>query len=485
MEVGMKRRILQETNWGVFLLLALVLFLFVNYLAFRHYHRWDLTQSRTFSLSPQTEKVLKGLTKPLDVVVFLAPGDELYGKVKDLLNAYQGASPRVHVEAIDPDRQRARMQELAKRYNVTTANTVVFALGDASKYVEKDQMVDYDFSTFAQGGTPKIKAFKAEEAFTNAILDLLEPKKPVIYFTAGHGERQAGGQGEGIGTFKDRLSKEGDQVRAWESLGKPAVPPDADLVVVAGPEHPFMPQEAAVLDAFLKGGGKALFLLDPVLSQGKPPAFGTTGLEGLLKEWGLGVDQDLAVDPKGAVPYLGAQTFFAAAYSQHAVVRDLAKNKLPVLFTLACSLQPQAPSDSDFKVERLVESTAEAWGEKDLVHLDKVTRDASDVPGPLVLAAAVSSEKAGKKARIVAVGDCDLLSDSLLQAGGGNLLFGLNAVHWLLAQESRLAIPPKTEVETHLSLTAAQSNFLFALFVVFLPGIVIAAGVFTYMKRRR
>jgi hypothetical protein len=69
----------------------------------------------------------------------------------------------------------------------------------------------------------------------------------------------------------------------------------------------------------------------------------------------------------------------------------------------------------------------------------------------------------------VVVGDSDVLSDALLQAGGGNLLFGLNAAHWLLSQEDRIAIPPKTAVETHLALTAGQSNFLFVLFVILLP----------------
>lgn len=481
----MKKRVLQGANWSLFLTLVLALFLIVNYFAYRHYHRWDLTASRSFSISQETDKVLKGLTKPLKVVVFLAPADELYGKVKDLLSAYQAASPKVQVEYIDPDREQARVQELAKRYKVSVANVVVFDLGDNSKYVEKDQMVDYDFSGLQMGGAPKVKAFKAEEAFTNAILDLLEPKKPVLYFTSGHGERAAAPGGEGISTFRDRLAKEGAQVRDWQSLGQAAVPSDAGVLVIAGPQNRFLPQEADAIGRYLLLGGKALVLLDPVITEGKSPAFGETGLEGLMKTWGVTADQDIAIDPKGVVPYLGAQTFFAAGYSAHPIVKDLDRNKLPVLFTLAQSLHLDKPADADYTAEPLIRTTAQAWGEKDLAHLDKVSLDPEDEKGPLTLAAVVSSEKIGKKARLVVVGDSDFLSDALLPAGNGNLLFSLNAMHWLLAQESRLAIPPKTAVETHLTLTGQQSNVLFILFVVLMPGAIIGAGIFVYLRRRR
>ena len=134
----------------------------------------------------------------------------------------------------------------------------------------------------------------------------------------------------------------------------------------------------------------------------------------------------------------------------------------------------------------LLKSSGGAWGEKDLGNLEKgVSKDPTDTQGPLGLAVAVSSETPGKKTRIVVVGDSDLISDEFLQVGVGNLLFGLNAAHWLLQQESRIAIPPKTAVEAHLALTATQSNVLFVLFVLVFPAVVIAAGVFVYMRRRR
>jgi LPXTG-motif cell wall-anchored protein len=133
----------------------------------------------------------------------------------------------------------------------------------------------------------------------------------------------------------------------------------------------------------------------------------------------------------------------------------------------------------------MVRTTSQAWGEKDLAHLEDVKKDPTDAAGPLAVSAAVWSEKSGKRTRLVVAGDSDWASDALIQVGGGNLMLALNSVHWLLSQENRLAIPPKTSVETHLNLTGSQANVLFVLFVLGLPALAAAAGVYVYLRRRR
>ncbi|MEJ2420414.1 MAG: Gldg family protein [Acidobacteriota bacterium] len=142
------KRLLQGANWGVFLILALALLFIVNYLGYRHYHRWDWSSASTSRLSQQTKKVLGHLEHPVKVVVFLAPGGDLYTHVNGLLSSYKAAAPagKFSVEYIDPDRQRARMEMLARKYNVTRANVVVFSSNGHSKYVTMDQMADYSAS---------------------------------------------------------------------------------------------------------------------------------------------------------------------------------------------------------------------------------------------------------------------------------------------------------------------------------------------------
>lgn len=482
----MKKRLLEQTNWGVFLLLLLLLLGIVNYLALRHYARWDLTKNRVHSLSDQTLKVLGGLREEVKVTVFLAPGDELFDRVMTLLEAYREKSPRIRLETVDPDRDRARAQALAQQYKVQVANVVVFEAGGHVRHVEKDQMVEYDFSGLSLGAPAKVKAFKAEGAFTNALLEVVDPRKPVVLFTSGHGERSAGGKGEGIGVLRGRLSGEGATVREWVSLGQAAVPEEASAVVVAGPQTPFSPEEARVLEAYLERGGRLLLLLDPALA-GRPPAFQPTGLEELLRRWGVTPDDDVVLDPPAAVPQLGPQTFFASNFGDHPVVRDLAQNEFLVLLALCRSLQVGTPQAEGYAVAPLLRTSASAWGVRDLAALAKgVPRGPGDGGGALVLAAAVFPGEKGKgKARLVVVGDSDFATDAFLGQGFGNQLFALNALHWLLEQESRIAIPPREAVETHLDLTTTQANVLFVLFTVLLPLAAAGAGIYVFLQRRR
>src|SRR5581483_11465056 len=76
------------------------------------------------------------------------------------------------------------------------------------------------------------------------------------------GERTPGGSPESYGRFASALAAENYAPEPLSLLGEP-VPPDADLVVVAGPQHDFLVPELDALAAHLRNGGGVLMLLDP------------------------------------------------------------------------------------------------------------------------------------------------------------------------------------------------------------------------------
>src|SRR4029077_19536495 len=77
---------------------------------------------------------------------------------------------------------------------------------------------------------------------------------------------------------------------------QPAVPADADVVIIAGPKTDFLAPEIDLLKAYLGKGGKVLVLLDPVLKADQPqPA----ALQGLLKDWGIEAGNDIVLDVSG------------------------------------------------------------------------------------------------------------------------------------------------------------------------------------------
>jgi ABC-type uncharacterized transport system involved in gliding motility auxiliary subunit len=465
---------------GVLLLAALLVIL--NYFGWKYYKRFDWTSSQLYSLSDKTQKVLKGLQKDIDFVVFLSPEQhDLYQPTTELLQRYGAVSRRVHVRVVDLEKNPLEAQSLSQKYGVNTQGVVV-ASGEDKRVVASQDLAEID----SQSGEPRITGFKGEQLFTSAILQLSEGRKPKILFTTGHGEHTLDDQGgHGFSSAQQLLGRDNFDLSEWASLGAAAVPPGTDLVVVAGPTSSFVQPELDTLSAYLNNGGRMLVLLDPTVS----PAGGTglvdTHLEGWLARYGIKVGQDIVVDPASMLPFFGPETIFIKSYGDHPVTKAFAGGSVPVLVSLARSAG--AGSAPGIKVTDLLRSSPKGWGETDLAHLDKVGLDPRDVPGPVPIGAVAESALTapGKRPmRLVVFGDSDFATNQLFQANQDNGLLLSNTLNWLVEREALLGIPPKKTEQVRLTLTGDEIRKIY-LVAAILPILAVVLGGVVFVRRRR
>jgi ABC-type uncharacterized transport system involved in gliding motility auxiliary subunit len=486
-----KARALRAGTSAVAVILGVALLVGINYLSARHWARGDWTSTRIYSISEQTKKILAGLKSPVRVTVFMTAGARLYQPVRELLSRYQALSPKIEVEYLDPTRNVARAEALLKEFGVRQ-NTVVFRSGDRKKYVEEDKLADFDFAAAQMGGTPTIKAFKGEEAFTSAILAVSEQKQPKIVFTQGHNEAalESSERGRGYSEAKQLLERDNMTVATWASLGKDDLPAGTDVVVVAGPRTAFLEPEAGALEKHLAAGGHALILLDPVLpGPGSPPP--DLGFAGLLGKYGLRLGNDIVVDPSNALPMVGAETVLANKYGTHPIVRPLSAESLPVVFPLARSVTKAEKPPDGVAETMLVETSAEGWGETNLKALAEgngaIQKEPGDTPGPVSIAVALgpADEKTadGKVPRLVVIGNSRFAGDGSIANGGNGVLLA-NAIHWLTGSEKQIGIAPKTIEQASLSLTDSQVRRIGIFSVAVLPGLAILLGIWVWYRRR-
>ncbi|HSD72461.1 MAG TPA: GldG family protein [Thermoanaerobaculia bacterium] len=470
--------------------LGVALLLGVNWLGSRHWLRGDWTKTRLYSLSPTTRKLVGSLTKPVKITVFMdRDSSRLWTPVSEILARYRALSPKIEVEYVDPKRNPARAEALVREFGIRQS-TVVFRSGDRKKYVEEDKLADYDFANAQMGrAAPEIKAFKGEEAFTSAILAVTEARTPHVYFSAGHGEGglDSGERGRGFADAKQLLERDNLVVAKWDSLGKDAVPTDADAIIVAGPRTAFLEPEAGALEKYLAGGGRVLVMLDPVLPAAGSPA-PDYGLGKLLAANGVKLGNDIVLDPANALPLVGAETVFANHYGSHPIVRALADEGLPVILTLARSVTKSDTSGAAGSPTVLVETSSDGWGETSLANLEEqVKKDPQDTAGPVGLAVAVGpaeeAKASGTRGRLVAVGNSRFAANGSL-GNAGNANFFLNSVHWLTGSEKQIGIAPKTPEQASLSLTQAQVRRIGIFSIVGLPALAVVLGVWVWYRRR-
>jgi len=496
-----RKRVLSGSLLGAGVLLAVALFVILNYFGWKYHQRFDWTQNRLYSLSEKTGNVLADLDRDVEVVVFMSPGDELFSATSEQLARYEAGSSRIRVRFVDPEKNLLEAQTLVEMYELSHLNVVVFDTGDDRRIVEGTELADYDYSGVQYGQGPQLIGFKGEEVFTSTLLDLMESRKPRILFTTGHGELSLDDASPaGMSLARELLGKDNFELEEWATIGQSQVPPGSDLLVIAGPNSTFLEPELTVLRSYLAAGGRMLVLLDPTLSAGG--GLVKTGLESLLVDFGVLVGEDIVVDPSNPLPFFGAETLFVTSYSDHPIVRSLDQAQLPVVVALARSVG-LAPGVHGYDRQELMRTTPEGWGETGFDNLQEVDFDDLDLAGPVPLAVAVeaagevsevdgedlatedpASADPSSEMRLVVIGDSDLATNTQLQNVPNATLLA-NTLNWLVERESLVGIPPKQPEHVKLSLTASQLSRLTWLVLIVLPGLVILAGVTVYLRRRR
>lgn len=474
-----RARILTTSTTAIAIVLAVALTLMVNWLGYRHYHRADWTAAKMYTLSDKTLSTLKALQNEVRVVVFMTPQTPLFEDTKELLQRYAAATPKIKVEFIDPDREPLRTQQLAQEFGVSAANTLVFAAADRKKYVTSEQLAEYDYSGFQMGQQPRMKGFKGEEQFTAAILGVDSTRQPKTCFVSGHGERPLDDFGrDGLSQFKEALLRDNIQAESV-TLFSGAVAEGCDVLVIAGPTAPYTEVEKTALRSYLGGGGRLLVMLDPMLGGQQQPS----GLESLLKDHGVEVQDSVVVDPARRLPFFDLSAVYASDFRSHPVTTGL--EGLAVLLPVVRSV---TTVEADGITSAILLTTSEAgWGETDLTRLlasGEAGKDDADVPGPVSLAVAADAENGEEGGwRLVAVGDADFLTNDYL-VNAGNRSFALNAVSWLVQRDAALGIAPREPEQVSLFLSQAQMRTVTLISLVGLPGLAILVGVAVWWRRR-
>src|SRR5882672_5167280 len=454
---------------ALLVLIALGVAVLANAVSLRYNTRWDMTEGKRHSLSPQTVKLLKGLTAPVEAIAFFR--SDMPGKktAEDLLKQYAQASDgKFTYRMEDPDRSPG----LARRYGVESYGTLVMQSGEKSEKVPDAE----------------------EERLTNALVKVTRPGNPVIYVVKGHGERDiSSAERTGLSQAKEQMEKANYTVKELELARTGTVPADAAVVIVPGPKNDLLPPEILALDEYLAKGGRVLFMADPLQAE---------GVAKYLVKYGVTLGNDLVVEPSpiGQLFGVGPEVPLVTRYEQHAITRDM--SNVMTGFPLTRSVAPAEKPPRGLRATALARTSRDSWGETDLEGLRRgqpAKKDPADTQGPVPVLTAVTIEPApgaktdpkaegesGKKpeGRLVVLGTSTFASNQALGFQGNRDLF-LNIVAWLAGQEDEIAVRPKDPRQNPIFATEAQKNAILWLSIVVLPGAVMVCGIALVVRRRR
>jgi len=399
-----------------------------NFLANRYNKSYDSTANKQFSLSDQTEKAVKGLKKDVTVTYF---GDtNSFRDARDLLGRYTNLSPKLKVEYIDP----LKKPQVAIAAGFRRDTTLVVNTGERREDAKS----------------------LTEEEITGALIRSLKGGERTACFLMGSGEHPlddtAGG---GYSALKEALEHNNYKTRTV-NLAQPAaplgtaaapvigqvpqakveIPKDCTVLVSGGPKLGYSAAEAAAIRAFVEGGGSALFLMDTPLPIGTQEGTENPEVVKMLADWGITMNDDLALDTSGVgqIFGLGPEVAVITAYESQPIVRDFKEG------------QPTAiPLSRTLKIDG----------------------------------------KPGISGRFVVFGSSLWAANSFVASRQiANRDLALNTFNWLTSDEDLISIRPKEPEDRRLNITGNRMSMIFWWSVVLLPLTVVGAGLMVWWRRR-
>ena len=183
------------------------------------------------------------------------------------------------------------------------------------------------------------------------------------------------------------------------------VPEDCNLLIVPAPVKPYLDTEVKLLEDYLQGGGRALFLL---AAQRGPE------LAPVLASYGIQMGNDIVVDQVLRLfqgPALGVEPM-AQSYGRHPITEGFSQR---TIFPFTRSVDAIGDKKPGVEVTSIVKTSPSSWAETDLDGLFKKGQAAldekADRKGPISIgvAATVSTKKGDKdvQSRLVAFGSTE------------------------------------------------------------------------------
>ncbi len=440
---------------SLYTIVVIAALVMINWLGNRYNKTYDTTSNKRYTLSQETQKIVKGLKQPATITyIDKASG---FAGAKGILDRYANLSSKVHVQYVDYQKQPT----VARAYGLRYAGTAYVEIG------------------------PRREEAKAltEEGITGAFLKDLKGVRKVCFVTGSQEHALDGTDSNGLSQFKTMLDRDNYQAQPMTLLDKTAVPSDCNVLVIAGPSADYTANEVSAVKNYVENGGRAMILLDPPLDFGREHIAENAGMVKLLDSWGITENKDLVLEqnPMGQLFGFGPEIPLVSSYESQPIVADM-KNSFtgfPVTRSLAVKNTDKVTN------QKLFSTSANAIATTNLSSNEVNPADPHNKKGPFVLGVAGSynTGKANDPGRFVVIGTSGFLDNGMI-GFQSNRDLALNTMNWLSSDEDLISIRPKASEDRRLNVNQHQMNSFLYFDIIALPFLLIIGGVAIFLKRR-
>lgn len=461
------RRSLAAMTTAASLVFATAFLLSINYVAEQRPVRRDYSFGAPTKPSQATLSMVQSSDPAVEIFLFMPRGNRLLAEVLPYFEGLRAAGAKLTVQdqALDP--------ELSKQLKVTGNGYVGLRRGKRSGKWYLGSELD----------SARLRLKRMDRELRTQLAQLTVAER-VVYLTTGHGERadrptnkKDRPQAKVLADLMRSLNVKLHRLGLAQGLAG-AVPDDAALVIVFGPQSDFRPEEVQALRDYFKRGGALWLMIDP----GE-----VHGLQPLLDDIGVKMGTTLCNDRVFVdASHSDADHAFTVSnnFARHDAVKSLnsAGQRATVLFQGAAKLIQKQPAWGHQTV--LLRSLAGSFEDLNGNFIFDQGQEKRAAENMIIAAEKKPAASDKKPQRLVVMGDSDVLGDALM-ASKPNLLLGYELSAWLLADD-KLGGAVDSEEDVAIQHTREGDAWWFYGTTFAAPILILGLGLaYVSMRRRR
>lgn len=475
MKTGLKTRAFRAGGYSVLsTVLVIAIAVVINIIASAlpaNMTQFDTTSNQLFTISQQTEEIAAGLDQDITIYWVVRSGSE-DSTIELLLAQYESMSSHISVVKKDPDVSPGFTSEYA--LEGVYDNSLVVESQQRFRYVAYDSIYVYDYSSYYYTGTYDV-TFAGESALTSAISYVSNEDLGKIYRLTGHGELT-------ISTdFLSAIEQENMELEELSLLTREAVPEDADVILIYGPERDISAEESELLKAYLGSGGNLILIADPPAEDAARP-----NLEALMAYYGMEAVEGIVLEGDYNYYAMGMPYYLLPDIDSHTITSPLIDGGYYVLLPVAQGLQTNGTTRETLSVSSLLSTSDSAFSKVSGYDLSTYEKEDGDIDGSFSLAM-IATEAIDEEtsSNVIWIASAAILDDqSNLQVSGGNQDFFLNSLGFVTEQESSITIHAKSLSYEYLTMSSFSSALLKVLLIGIIPLGYLMIGVHIWYRRK-
>ena len=436
-----------------------------------------------YSTGEETSAIVDSLTRDVTFYLIAERGSE-NAVIEELLSRYDGMSGKIHIKTVDP----AENPAFTSKYTTDqVASNSVIVESDlrstvvpnekifTTQYTQEEYMMMYYYGQQPQG----TKYFNGEMMFTSAIDYVTRETLPTVYTLEGHGEAELDSN------YLEYIENENLATAGVNLLGADAVPEDCRTLLIANPTSDISEDEADKITSYMAAGGDVVLVTDFLtFSDEKMPniakvaaAAGLSGTAGVVIE---GDQNRYYQQPYILIPEIVS--------SESGITSLLGSDNINTLFWGAHGIK--AADGTAATVTPIVRTSGDAEVKSVTEAGEIVDREDSAGKEQTMVGAMSETETAdgtfGESSRFVWYSSSSIIDiQAANYVGEGNIRLFVSSLNYLCGSTATVSILGKSQTIEPLTMSEGASSIWTGVMTVTVPLIVLIAGVFVWLRRRR